>query len=297
MRIYYNIFGVHGELEYMYLEPHHSSQYSICNNCIHALVLTIRLTCTCIQRAIAPGTQVPRKKKTPIAILYNKHTLSLVHAGRWEVGFGASVKLVATRGKNTLVDKTVVWSFKVLFIYVSVLRYWHSLRSRVVVTMRNPPTHIVCLIATLVMGIEPVEVTYLGGQTGGQTELSSRQRHGTTTSLQARKATEYMHGNVVDLAEEAEAFSQNAVRNKSMDVTLCTAAVDRQLTSYQADGSGEFASVKLEIWCNVYNVHVAEVAMMHNPAKAVLFQETKSLWKKVWSHVKVSFGPTRQSVK
>ena len=58
--------------------------------------------------------------------------------------------------------------------------------------------------------------------------------------------------------------------------------VQAEVDSYKMmDGSDEFAIPKLEIWCNVYNVRMAEKQMRKQSARAVLFNETKGLWKKV----------------
>ena len=90
------------------------------------------------------------------------------------------------------------------------------------------------------------------------------------------------HGAAGAFGEAASAFSDASKRNRSQAVQQCMRTVQAEIDSYkQTDGSDEFAIPKLEIWCNVYNVHMAEKQMRKQSARAVLFNETKGLWKKV----------------
>lgn len=94
------------------------------------------------------------------------------------------------------------------------------------------------------------------------------------------------HGAAAKFSEAAKAFTKDTNSNRTIAVSQCIRTVSNELLTYIAsDGSDEYALPKLEIWCNVYNLRNAELRMRKQPAQAVLFNETKGLWKKVRSVV------------
>jgi hypothetical protein len=95
-------------------------------------------------------------------------------------------------------------------------------------------------------------------------------------------ATLAAHGSAASFSDSAAAFSGESKQNRSSAVSQCVRMVDAELRAIvAADDGADFVLPRLESWCKVYNVRVAKNQMDKEPARAVLFNETKLLWQRV----------------
>ena len=118
-------------------------------------------------------------------------------------------------------------------------------------------------------------VTLTGGQSSTRLHHQlDKTQHATGGLVNVLPALVAPHGTAGGFSDAAASFSEDSKNNRSAAVRQCVQTVDLEVRAFVAeDGSDEFALPKLEIWCNVYNVRVAENRMRKQPAQAVLFND------------------------
>ena len=81
---------------------------------------------------------------------------------------------------------------------------------------------------------------------------------------------------------DTKVFAARTDSNRPSDVAACEAVVADKVKQFrEQEGNDDLTMLKLEVWCNVYNVQAAEKALQTNAIALAMFNDTKLQWQKV----------------